>query len=390
MKKVLLVSYGGGHIKMLLPIARKLRELGVEVVFFAFTTAIETVSATEFSYFTYKDFFKSAAVKKHGQRLMNELNVSKVDDEESVAYLGQNYVELICKYGAEGAKEVYQKSGRQAFDPRNSMVTVLREINPDLVISTNSPRSEKCIIQAAGSLGISSVALIDMFAIRCRDWFKSNDFASRVCVFSQHVKQFLVENGRNEEDVIVTGNPVFDDLMQMDVPDRKHEPYRVLWASQREPEYFSELGVVGDPQLPEKIESKLIEIFKRRGSEWQLVVRNHPNEEARSYPSFVVNQTSSKNLSEVLLGVDLVLTCTSTVGFEGTLLGRELITIDASVFTPTIPFSEYGFSTGITDLDALENALEQAYGNRFITKPKHYDILSATDNVVNVVRQLLR
>ncbi|MEA2017649.1 MAG: hypothetical protein U9N59_04305, partial [Campylobacterota bacterium] len=276
MKKILLVSYGGGHVNMLLPIAKRLRELKYEVVFFALTTAIDKLKQTNFKYYTYKDFFYSDEVQEYGKELVKELDTIKLNDEESIAYLGQNYLELVEKYGEKQAQELYSKSNRQIFNPIKSMQYVLESIKPDLVISTNSPRSEKCIVQAASKLNIRSIALIDLFAIRCVDWFKDNDFASKICVFSDDVKSYLVENGRDEDDIVVTGNTVFDELVNNNDGKNNKDTYRVLWASQKEPEYFAEFDTKGNPNLPLEIEEKLFEIFKDK--DWQLVVRNHPNE----------------------------------------------------------------------------------------------------------------
>jgi len=387
MKKILLVSYGGGHINMLLPIAYRLRELNYEVMFFALTTAIDKLKQTDFKYYTYKDFFYNEEVQKYGKELVKELDTIKLNDEESIAYLGQNYLELIQKHGEQQAKELYSKSSRQIFNPIESMKYVLENIKPDLVLSTNSPRSERCIIQASHQLGIKSIALIDLFAIRCVDWFKDDNFASTVCVFSDDVKSYLVENGRDKKDIVVTGNPVFDELINSDNIKNENNTYRVLWASQKEPEYFAEFDAKGNPNLPLEIEKKLFEIFKDK--DWQLVVRNHPNEEQRIYPSFVEISDSSTKLMDTLKSVDLVITCTSTVGLEGLILGKDLITIDMSVFTPTIPFSKYGYSKGIDNLDKLEKSILDIYNKRKKKKEKKYNIKNATKNIVNVIQDLI-
>ena len=387
MKKILLVSYGGGHVAMLLPIAYKLRELKYEVVFFALTTAIDKLKQTDFKYYTYKNFFYSEEVQKYGKKLIQDLDTIKLNDEESIAYLGQNYLELVQSYGEQKAEELYIKSNRQIFNPIKSMQYVLEKIKPDLVVSTNSPRSEKCIIQASNKFGIKSVALIDLFAIRCVDWFKKNNFANRIFVFSDSVKSYLVENGRDEKDIKVTGNPVFDELINSDSSENINEIYRVLWASQKEPEYFAEFDTIGNPDLPIEIEEKLFEIFKDKNL--QLVVRNHPNEEQRIYPSSVEISDSSTKLIDTLKSVDLVITCTSTVGLEGLILGKDFITIDMSVFTPLCPFSKYGYSKGIDNLDELEKSILDMYNNRFNKKEKKYNIKNATENIVNEIQNLI-
>ncbi len=389
MKKILFVAYGGGHINTLLPIAKKLDPSSYEVCFFALTTSIDKLKQTDFKYYTYRDFFYSDEVQGYGKKITAGLDTIKLNDEESISYLGQNYLELVQTHGAVEADKLYRKSNRQIFEPIKSMEYVLKKINPDLVVSTSSPRSEKCIIQAAGKLGIKSIALIDLFAVRCTSWFKKNNFANKVCVFSTVVKSYLTLNGRNEADIMVTGNPVFDQLVNnSNAAKKQNDVYRVLWASQKEPEYFAEFGTHGNSNLPLEIEKKLIEIFKDK--KWTLVVRNHPNEESRKYPDFVEISASSTKLIETLNSVDLVITCTSTVGLEGLILGKDLITIDMSVITPTIPFSKYGYSVGINNLDQLADSIKKMYDNRKLKKKRKYSIKNATENVIVEIEKLLK
>ncbi len=387
MKKILFISYGAAHINMLLPVAEELKKKGYTIEFFALTMAIEKLKKTNFKFYTYKDFFFDEKVKEYGKKLIEKLDTIKLDDDDSIAYLGQNFIELIERYGEEQAFEIYNKAGRQIFEPNKSMKKVLTIIKPDLVIATDSPRSEKCVIKASREFNIKSVALINLFAIRCIDWFKEDNFADKICVFSEDVKQYLVDNGRNKKDVVVTGNPAFDDLVNLKYEKKSDGEFKVLWASQKEPKYFAEFDLEGDEELPLKIEEKLINIFKNKKN-WKLLVRNHPNEEERNYPSFI-ELTNSKKLIDVIKEVDLIICCASTVGIEGLILGKDLITIDLSVLTQTLPYSKFGYSLGIDDLEELEEKITQVYNSFSKEKIKKYNITNATKNVVNVVIDLL-
>lgn len=60
-----------------------------------------------------------------------------------------------------------------------------------------------------------------------------------------------------------------------------------------------------------------------------------------------------------------------------------------SVFTPTIPFSKYGYSKGIDNLDELEKSILDMYSNRFNKKEKKYNIKNATENIVNEIQNLI-
>jgi len=387
MKRILLVSYGASHINMLLPVAKGLQNKGYIIEFFALTMAIETLKHLDFKYFTYKDFFFDDAVKKYGQMLIQDLDTIKLTDEDSLAYLGQNFIELIDYYGEAKAFDLWKKSGRQIFRPYKSMKKILSIINPDLVIATDSPRSERYAIEAARELNIKSMVLINLFAIRCIDWIKHNKFADKICVFSEDVKQYLIEYGRNYKDIIVTGNPAFDKIVKIK-GNKNSKDFTVLWASQMEPKHFAELDLKGDELLPIKIEKVLINIFKKNKN-WKLIVRNHPNENQREYPKFI-HVSNDEKLIDVLQKVDLVIVCASTVGMEGLILGKKLITIDLSVLKSTLPYSQFGYSTGINDLLDLEQEIVRIRQEIQEEKiEKKYIIDNATENVVNVVVDLI-
>lgn len=387
MKKILFVSYGAAHINLQLIIASRLKDMGYNIVFLALTTAIDKLKETDFEFYTYRDFFYSEDVQKYGKQLLSEMDNSKIDDEQSIAYLGQNYLELVERHGEDGAKEIYQKDSRQSFDPYNSMKYILQQIKPDMLIATDSPRSEKCAVQAANELGILSLVVINTFAIRCKEWVSKNSFANKVCVFSEDVKEYLIGNGRNAKGLVVTGNPIFDNLVNLKQDSKRSlNKLNVLWASQNEPKYFGELDLIGDEKLPINIEKELFRIFEDH-NDWSLMVRNHPNEPKRDYPNFV-EVCNDEPLIDVINRCDLIVTCTSTVGLEGIILGKNLITIDKSIMTSFAPYSEFGYSYGIDNICQLKKAIMTVSSSMSESEHKGYHILNATDNVVNEIQKL--
>ena len=396
-KKILVVTYGGGHAKMLRPVVSQLTAKSeYEVVVLALTMAKLEFEGLGVRMVGYKDFFQGPEVMRYGARLASELTGNVLDLDESIAYLGQNYLELVNEHGENQAATLYKKCGRQAFSPAESMKHILSEVSPDVVVATNSPRSEKAAVYAANSLGLKAVALIDMFAVRCKAWFSDNDFADKILVFDESVKKFLENEGRRAADVVVTGNPSFDQLAQCykdqkkDIGDeRENGDYTILWASQREPEYEPETMGHGDPRLPVEIESQLMKIIAKHN--WKLIVRSHPNEERRLYDHTVEISGQSESLETLLRRVDVVVTMTSTVGLQGIVLGADLVTIDMSVLTPTVPLSESGISTGVSDLASLEPVLLKLKDNVAARggKDARYKIVGAASNVVREIESLL-
>jgi len=389
MKKILFVSYGGGHVNSLLPVAMEMKKMGYEVVFFALTTAVHNLGKTDIEYLTYTDFFDTEDVAKVGLSLLGSIDDSRLSVHDTSIYLGKNYLELISEHGSFLAKKLYNKSGRYAFNPIKSMTEVLLKLEPSVVVSTSSPRSEKAVIYAANKLHIKSVVLSDLFIERSLAWFCDPHFASKVCVPSDFARKLLIDNGRSPDDVVVTGNPAFDRLVSLSkaIKNPKCYTYRVLWASQPEPEYFFDTDTYGDPSLPVKIESELIRIFGIR-KDWKLVVRNHPNEDPREYPEFIEKSSSNEELSDVLGCIDVVITCTSIVGFEALILGKGFLTVDNSVLTPVLPFSKYGYSIGVDSVESIEESLVAFYSRKKEVQTG-YEINNASERVCNVILDLI-
>jgi UDP-N-acetylglucosamine:LPS N-acetylglucosamine transferase len=222
-KKVdfLFVSYGGGHLKAILPVANQLIKDGYSIKIFALTTAINDLIDSNIPYFSYKDLPEAYEEEniKLGIKLAKHLDIQNNKDnivsyEESVAYLALNYKDLIRLYGQSKGRKMWLEEGRQIFYPIYLMKKVLNYIEPKIVISTNSPRSEKAAIRAASMLNIKSVCINDLFAIQESAWLKDNSFANKIFVLNDSVKKFLVGLGRAAEDIVVSGNPAFDSLFE--------------------------------------------------------------------------------------------------------------------------------------------------------------------------------
>ena len=391
-KKILVVTYGGGHARMLRPVIEILIEdPSVDVHVMALNTAAKELEDLDITLFGYaKYFYDDPNVQKYGRELMASLD-KVIDEKETISYLGVNFCELVDTYGLEEANRMYKDGGRYIFEPDNAMYKVLKNENPDILITTNSPRTEKSAVIAARRLGIKSVSLIDMFGIRCSSWFADNDFSDKILVLSDSVKQYLVSLGRDADSVVVTGNPSFDSLAQHydDNKDtinneRKKMPFTVLWASQPEPVFLPETGDYGDTQLPLNIEKEVLKVFAKH-QDWKLIARNHPSEVKRNYPEAVTYSNQGDDLVELFKNIHVVLTPSSTLGFQGAIMGAKLVTIDLSILTPTMPYADMGFSVGLKSIEDIEQALLELYKTKSDSgKPAYYET-GAAQNVARVI-----
>ena len=78
---------------------------------------------------------------EHGTRLAEEMHKdSKVQSlEESIAYLGLSYADLEDQLGVVEAKKEFTRKGRQAFLPLAPIRRLFDQIQPDVLLTTNSP-----------------------------------------------------------------------------------------------------------------------------------------------------------------------------------------------------------------------------------------------------------
>jgi len=272
--KILIVTYGGGHARMLKPVILELLKYGnCDLQVLALNTAETELAGLDVELLGYRDFFsESDEIAKYGKELASTLD-KIINYDETISYLGANFLELQETYGLKVARKMYSQGGRYIFQPKRIMEHILKAVRPNILVTTNSPRSERYAVVAARKLGIKSIAFVDMFGIRSAEWLKDNEFADKILVLSESVKGYLISLGRNADSIVVTGNPSFDILSSsyrekenLILENRRQLPFTVLWASQPEPSFLPETGAIGDEDLPVKTEEVLIDIFEKNKS----------------------------------------------------------------------------------------------------------------------------
>jgi hypothetical protein len=370
-----LTAYGGGHISMVLPVCRGLRDRGWRVTLLALTTAAQKAAEAGDAYIGYSDLMHLAAPRAAdwANRLCPNPDPSgPVSIKETMAYHGANFADLVDSIGEEAAFREWTNQSRQAFLPVDFMTRVLQEYVPDIVIATNSPRTERAAIMAASRLGIPSLCMVDLFALHEVKWIGEPGFANRVTVLNEAVRALMIAHGRSAEEVIVTGNPAFDVISSEQTVRRgarlraergwDDELLTIFWASTVEPERHPFTGEVGDPELPRQIERQLRELI-RSDKRCRLVVRYHPSEQVQFVPEERVEFSPvSEPLHSVLHAVDVVVVTASTVGLEAWLAGRPVISVDLSIFTPDAPYSKMGISLGTASAEKLTQLLQDMAG----------------------------
>ena len=404
---VFMACYGGGHVAMLLPVAKVLRQRGWRISMLGLTTAATKIHEAGLPCLQFADLWEHAApgARDFGRELCSIVaSDGPVSPEETLAYHGINFADLVAQHGEANARALYAKHGRQAFCPEEFMQRVLEALRPELVITTNSPRTEMAAIRSAGRLGIPAICAVDMFALQEVEWIGKSGFADRICVLNASVRNMMIGYGRRPDEVIITGNPAFDTLLDPATVSAGAAlraargwgdgKVTILWASQVEPERHPFSGELGDPGLPRQIEARLRDLVAR-DDRLRLVVRYHPSERVAFAPGPRVESSPvGEPLHALLHAVDMVVVTASTVGLEASIAGKPVISVDASIFTADAPFSRMGLSTGVTSVDDLEKPVLEIAGqlrpiplsDRAATARQG---CSATDNLVQVIDEIL-
>jgi hypothetical protein len=399
MKKILFVCYGGGHVQMVLAVARELTRRGIaDLAILGLTSARIDVEAAGFECLGFADFVEDGdeEVLARGEQLARGLQTLVTDQRESAAYLGLSFADLVAANGIEIAEALYAAHGRYLFLPVPTMERIIRRVGASVVVTTSAPRAERAAILAARLCGIPSLCMVDLFAAYEIEWLKHPNFADAICVLNQRVKSKLVSAGRSNDQVLITGNPAFDRIANPSVRaqgvalriargwcDKKV----VLWASQIEPENHPANPGRGDPMLPGRIADVLRSLLPRQ-LDIELVVRWHPSEKPVVQSLQPREWLSSRNedLHVLLHAVDVVVVMTSTVGIEAQLAGCHVIQVLGSLYSPDAPYFEYGIADQAVDLNRLPEEVLAAPVRRGTGEPP---LLQAAAHVVDEVLKLI-
>ena len=197
--QALFVTYGGGHVGMVLPVIHELERLlpGVNCPLMALTTGHLKARAVRPT-LGYKDFLHlvdANAARAWGERLSEGNTSPDVPTDETIAYLGINYLELIAQHGEAGAAEIYREQGRYGFRPLRFMQRVIETLQPDAVVATNSPRSEQAALESARALGIPTVGMVDLFGLDSDTFVMRETKPDWTCVISDLVRDRLLARG---------------------------------------------------------------------------------------------------------------------------------------------------------------------------------------------------
>lgn len=363
MVKILFVAYGGGHIKALIPIIQRIqaeKDFYCEVL--GLTTASEVLKQYKVPYKQMLDFADEECLRigKPFAELYHQEGKG-ISFDETMAYYGIGYRDLVTDYGDEAAKAMFQKAGRSAFCPVQSLKNILIRIGADAVVATSSPRCEMAALLAGLSMGIPAIRIVQFSGLNSQPLPPGAFY----CVMNDLVKQTLIEKGIHSEDITVTGQPAFDELYSLKRQSKCQDTIKkikkrlgypldkknILWATQKTPD---------QPRILQAL-LKIANVHE----DILLTIKVHPGENLEQYEELIQQNNCKRNvilkgteLYDLLMITDAVITEFSTVGLEAILLDKPVITINLSGHSKIL-YTQTPAVTSVYKLEQLECEIEK-------------------------------
>ncbi|MGY0399596.1 MAG: hypothetical protein ACWIPH_06605 [Ostreibacterium sp.] len=375
MKKVLLVSYGGGHIKIISLIAAALERSGeVDFKILALTTAYKVATAcfpnktVRLSDYVHLFDKHKIEIEGYGKSLLSEnFNPnSGVSESETCWYLGLSMFDLVQRHGESHAYEQYQERKRQAFLPISVMTTILRNEQPDTIVSTTSPRFEQASLIAGNQLGIETIEILDLFG----ELYPLPEAKHIVCM-NKSVSDSLKAQGLVDRHYYHYGQPAIEEtcnyIKKIDKNSIKNrlnlnQKNVLLYATQRPiicNEDFSYAGFAGYDTINNHVFSILENLHKNFSID--ILLRIHPNENIENYQpwlekyKFVRCVNENLNIHESISVCNLLLNQASTVSVEAMAVGKTVFTfryhLDQTYPLPEVAVDPFIHSNGFEELE---------------------------------------
>lgn len=374
--KALCLSYGAGHIAMLLPVVQALRRQasGLDLTLLALTGARAAAVAAGEQPLGFADFVQlsdPAFVAEWGERLAPGNASPAVERVETLAYLGVNFRDLVEQHGMARAQAIYARQGRAGFYPVHFFRRLIAALRPDVLVTTNSPRSEQAAIAAAVALGVPTLSMLDLFALRGDPYLDRAIHADRITVLCEATRANLLAAGVAPQRIVVTGNPAFDECAGPGAAAAGREwraaqgwqGLRVaLWAGQCEPDGApAPWAATGLGQIVQEQLLRWVGANPGVG----LILRYHPNEWQRfapppPQPRVHWSRPDREALLPVLAAADAVIVQMSTTGLQAVVAGKRVICLRFSplVQASGMDLSRLGLALGADSPQELPGLLD--------------------------------
>lgn len=327
MKKVFMVSYGGGHANIMKLLYKELKKAkDLQIVYLALTGAPYQLRNEGINIVTISDVAKRLPYygkiislgEQYGSQFHN--TNSEISLLDTICYYGIGLYDLIMEKGEANALLAFSSLNRKAFLPVNTMMNIIKEVKPDICVITTSPRMERATAIASSRLNIPIVRINDT------PFCDKIDYKCSLCVMNDWAKQFAIEHsGLGDSDIYITGQPVFENDTQLDEQEFEKIKYHVqAFKYNKIITFFTENGFYQEKEL-----CALGEIAQNQ-SDTLFIIKIHPNQnmgefQALEKSNIIIRKDQAKYYFALS---DIVINAWSTTGMEAVMLGLPVIVVN--------------------------------------------------------------
>ena len=258
---------------------------------------------------------------------------------------------------------------------------IIEKHTPKLVISADvaDPRS-RAFILLCKQIGIPCIEIqFGLAGAEATEWqFFS---ANKVAVWGLDAKKTMINHGIKKEDIIITGSPRHDNLINVDKDEgnviRKklkipESSYIVLLASAYQTQEYDSFS---DPQLLYDMKRSIFEAADK-STNIVLVVKPHPTENVKETKSIAGKNKNIKFVSQKSDIRELIRTCDAFISFGSTatvdaLIARKLVV--CPIFPGWI-WSNLFKDSGVTLLPTNSKEIFKIF--QLVANNKHEDIIA--------------
>lgn len=381
MKKTLLfVTYGGGHATMVLPVVEYIQahhpDIHCEIL--ALTTARAMFESRGIKAYGFHDFLRPGIdddALEHGERLAQSAhsNHTGIPYAETVAYMGLNYKDLVTDHGGEKAQHIYEtQRGRMSFLPLHVMRRIFEKLQPDAVITTNSPRAEEAARIIAKEQNIHTIALTDLLGSYIRPLT-----ADDICVTCEPaVEKYKDSPLVSAKRIHVTGNAAMDKTLDTENINNEawreqHFPHipkdkKIIVSSEYDSFYcMAEYNIYWSDEERRQNLNRLYDACVANDA--HLLLRPHPSLNPALYFQWLEDKTDAGLAQEhalypLLRMSDLLIANNSTIMLDAMHIDCPIMLMVYPNNKLLMPFDEMGFahSANIEDAATLRETMGSA------------------------------
>ncbi len=359
----ILVS-AASHVSTLIPVIKKIGVKNVKIIKYDRLSSEITKEHLEknkidyTSIDSYMDDKVKQELKNAGKWLERQFDKIKNDDElKKILVEDYEYVIDVLEYFMKTRKRFIEairliELVAKIYEKNNTKIVVLAEDNHDFgraaVLVGRKKKIKSLVVQHGLNYG---------------NPIFNEVIADKMAVFGEKEKQHLIDGGAESNNIIVTGQPRFDEITIRSRRLRKDACKEFGLDDKKKIIIFGAQPPQSQTIINANIEfiETVNKIINNGDNGFEFVVKLHPRMEKEDFPPLPENVKVFKdvNLYDLFDCCDLLVTCYSTVGIESVFLGRPCISIEIGEKLGSINYGGEGVGYTVYEKGMLNQAIKK-------------------------------